>query len=252
MPKAYDTAMCRLFSYSTQSPKIDTVNLIEGLKQFRGWAKTGTVPVGIEAGHRDGWGAVIYKDGACILYVRSVSSADDDAQFDVLLESVERIQPDAVIAHLRKASVGIVSADNAHPFLFDSLSFCHNGSVTMDVGRAVCDGASDSRTIFHELVRAGGNPFDQLKKVSADVRAKGQYTSFTTLLCDGSKIAASLDYNPEHPAATERGFDGYYTLFEMVTPTARFVASQILNLPDATTRQFENRSSIEILVQSQA
>jgi hypothetical protein len=71
-------------------------------------------------------------------------------------------------------------------------------------------------------------------------------------LCDGSKIAASLDYNPEHPAATERGFDGYYTLFEMVTPTARFVASQILNLPDATTRQFENRSSVEILVQSQA
>jgi predicted glutamine amidotransferase len=244
--------MCRLFSYSTQSPKTDTANLIEGLKQFRGWAKTGTVPIGIEAGHRDGWGSVIYKDGACILYVRSVSSADDDAQFDALLESVERIQPDAVIAHLRKASVGIVTAENAHPFLFDSLSFCHNGSVTVDANRLICDGASDSRTIFHELVTAGGNPFEQLTTVTADIRTKGQYTSFTTLLCDGSKIAAALDYNPEHPLAAERGFDTYYTLVETATATARFVASQALVIPDAKTTAIKNRSTVEILVQSQA
>lgn len=244
--------MCRLFSYSTQSPESDAPKLIEALKQFRAWSHSGVVPIGVEAGHRDGWGMSIYKKGACILYVRSVSAADDDVQFGDVLTQIARIQPDAVIAHLRKASVGIVTAENAHPFLFDSLSFCHNGSVTIDPTRLVCDGASDSRTIFNELVVAGGNPFEQLKKVTEDVRSKGQYTSFTTLLCDGARIVASLDYNPEHPLAAERGFNTYYTLFETSTPTARFVASQALEIPEGKTAQFENRSSLEILVQSQA
>ena len=76
--------------------------------------------------HADGWG-VAWDEGGEFRSTRSTSSAHSDSSFS---QAISNTKTTAAIAHLRAATMGIpVSMANTHPFLADSLAFCHNGSI---------------------------------------------------------------------------------------------------------------------------
>lgn len=109
--------------------------------------------------HPDGWGIAYYLAGEREpQLVRSVQAAFTDERFQRVSEF---LTSHAVVAHVRKATVGELSLQNTHPFRFGRYTFCHNGTVfgfpqIADELRARVDpdlreliaGDTDSETLF--------------------------------------------------------------------------------------------------------
>jgi len=75
--------------------------------------------------HQDGWGIASYDTGT-----PEVAHGLGPAHCDPEFERVSGLlSSHAVIAHVRKASVGRVHLDNAHPFLHRTWAFAHNGTI---------------------------------------------------------------------------------------------------------------------------
>ncbi len=78
--------------------------------------------------HPDGWGIGWWgDDGAAPQLVRGAGAAYAEEAFT---RHAEMVSSHAVLAHIRKASVGPVTLDNAHPFRWGPWLFAHNGTVT--------------------------------------------------------------------------------------------------------------------------
>ena len=77
--------------------------------------------------HPHGWGIAYYLPTEREpRQVKSVESAFDDDRFARVSEF---LTSHAVIAHVRKATVGDLGLENTHPFHWNGWSFCHNGTV---------------------------------------------------------------------------------------------------------------------------
>lgn len=82
--------------------------------------------IGVQSeNHPDGWGVAYYVGGAPHL-VKSAASAISDRIFQRVSGVVAS---ETVIAHVRKATFGDLSALNAHPFQHGRWIFAHNGNV---------------------------------------------------------------------------------------------------------------------------
>ncbi len=77
------------------------------------------------AAHPDGWGVAYYVGGAPHL-VKSASAAMTDRLFHRVSGIVAS---ETVVAHVRKATQGVHSAVNAHPFQHGAWIFAHNGNI---------------------------------------------------------------------------------------------------------------------------
>jgi glutamine amidotransferase len=75
--------------------------------------------------HQHGWGVAWYQRGVPRL-VRGILPAHADEAFT---EAASHAHSEVVVAHVRDASVGPISADNSHPFLHGRWVFAHNGTV---------------------------------------------------------------------------------------------------------------------------
>lgn len=80
--------------------------------------------------HADGWGIALYEDRRCQLLIDELPSARSPlAEWIQLYSGRSR----NVIAHIRKATQGSISATNCHPFLRhlwgQEWSFAHNGNL---------------------------------------------------------------------------------------------------------------------------
>jgi len=77
--------------------------------------------------HPHGWGIAYYLAGEVEPHrVRSVEAAFTDAKFQRVSEF---LTSHAVVAHVRKATVGDVRVENTHPFQWGPFTFCHNGTI---------------------------------------------------------------------------------------------------------------------------
>jgi len=77
--------------------------------------------------HPHGWGIAYYLSGQrCPHETRSVNAAFSDERFRRVSEF---LTANAVVAHVRKATVGDLTPENTHPFHWDGWSFCHNGTL---------------------------------------------------------------------------------------------------------------------------
>ncbi len=229
--------MCRLLAYTTKKPAESTAQLIEALKEFRTLAVKGCVPCGSEPGHNDGWGISAYKDGAVALYYRSIKPAGEDVEFENMLKTITDIQPELLIAHLRKTSMGGNVMINTQPFVSDLYTFCHNGTIEMEKQKI-----SDSLRFFRDVMEKHRG--DQYAFVNAhrEMAEMYDYTAMNMFFCDGEKITVVEDYNESHPKAEELGFEKYYTLWEMKGENACFVCSEPLNsLGDFAKNPLENK-----------
>lgn len=113
------------------------------------------------ASHLHGWGLAFYRNQQ--LYVeRQARAAIEDENFR---RAAARAYSDAVLAHVRRATVGRVALENTHPFHHGSWTFVHNGTLphfaelrpkllaamTLE-HRAAIQGETDSEHIFHMIL----------------------------------------------------------------------------------------------------
>jgi len=75
--------------------------------------------------HPDGWG-VAWFSGSGPRVRRGVDCAHQSARF---AQAVAGATSPALLAHIRKASVGGVALKNTHPFVSQGWAFAHNGTV---------------------------------------------------------------------------------------------------------------------------
>lgn len=83
--------------------------------------------------HPDGWGVAYYIYGGRRAKLFKESSAAHDSQLASFLTKYDQFKSKTVVAHIRKASTGIVSDDNTHPFNRyingRDFVFAHNGTL---------------------------------------------------------------------------------------------------------------------------
>jgi len=108
--------MCRLFGFRSQSPSAVHRSLVGASNALRVQSRA----------HPDGWGIGWWSEEGPPQLVRSAGAAHAEPEF---VRSAEQVRATSVIAHIRKASVGPVRLDNAHPFRWGPWLFAHNGTV---------------------------------------------------------------------------------------------------------------------------
>lgn len=107
--------MCRLFGFRAKAPSAVHRSLVLESNALRRQSHE----------HPDGWGLAWYVDGQPQL-ARKAMSAFADEDFEKLCQFVAS---ETVVAHVRKASVGALVAENTHPFSCGPWVFAHNGHL---------------------------------------------------------------------------------------------------------------------------
>lgn len=108
--------MCRLFGFRSNMPARVHEALVHEANSLRVQSHE----------HKDGWGIASYEGGGLPEVARGVGPAHADPEFERISNL---LSSHAVIAHVRLASVGPVTLDNAHPFTFGAWTFAHNGTL---------------------------------------------------------------------------------------------------------------------------
>lgn len=111
--------MCQVFALTSSSPVSPDFSL-------RGFCQRG----GNTGDHRDGWGLALFSRGKADIQTHQ-SAAHNCQRANYLLQT--RPKATTVVAHIRKATEGKVSAENTHPFVRDlwgeTWVFAHNGDL---------------------------------------------------------------------------------------------------------------------------
>lgn len=149
--------MCRLYGMRSTHPTRVECQLVEAqnslIRQAREDAR-GRV-------NDEGWGLGVLRDGR-LEREREVEPAPRSEEFR---RDAARVEAEAVLAHVRRATVGEAAVVNTHPFRHGDSMLAHNGHVggfddvrgellaemTPEHRRAV-RGSTDSEHIFHYLL----------------------------------------------------------------------------------------------------
>lgn len=167
---------------------------------FRGLSRRG----GASGEHADGWGLASFTpEGHGLTLLRE----EAPAAFSALADQLADRSPEALvsIAHIRKATRGVVALENCHPFSRSwsgqTWVFAHNGDLqgTIPLGdRYWPFGSTDSEAAFcwilEELERADVDPvdpgavFEQLYRCAAALAERG---TFNALISNGQWLFAT-------------------------------------------------------------
>ncbi len=107
--------MCRLFGFRTSVVSRAHRSLVAADNALAEQARA----------HPHGWG-IGYFQGADAYLVKSDGPAADCSSFR---RAADRLASDALIAHVRRATVGQVDTFNTHPFRNGRWIFAHNGTI---------------------------------------------------------------------------------------------------------------------------
>src|SRR5258706_7228316 len=109
-------AMCRLFGFRSNVPERVHFSLVAEKNSLKAQS--------VE--HKDGWGIAYYDGGQAPEVVKGLGPAHSDPEFERVSNL---LSSNAVLAHVRLASIRAVHLRNAHPFLHGRWAFAHNGTV---------------------------------------------------------------------------------------------------------------------------
>jgi predicted glutamine amidotransferase len=171
---------------------------------FRGLSRRG----GASGEHADGWGLACFPpDGHLDRPGLTLLREEAPAAFSALADQLAERSPKALvsIAHIRKATRGVVALENCHPFsrswAGQTWVFAHNGDLqgAIPLGdRYRPFGSTDSEAAFcwllEELDRAGVDPadsgalFQQLHRCAAALAERG---TFNALISNGQWLFAT-------------------------------------------------------------
>jgi predicted glutamine amidotransferase len=112
--------------------------------------------------HVDGWGVAVFRNRQCHLQ-HGIGAAHEDEAFSLACQPAIAT---TVLAHIRRASKGVRSLENCHPFRRGRWVFAHNGTLTAvealrdrmlgelaASGRRAIIGDTDSELVFQWLLR---------------------------------------------------------------------------------------------------
>ena len=184
--------MCQLLGMNCNTPT-DICFSFEGFRRRGGHTDV----------HRDGWGIAFFEGAGCRLFV---DTAPSSASAVAELVRHYPIRSTHVIAHIRKATQGVVALENTHPFMRELWGrywiFAHNGNL-QDFAPALDGcyqpvGNTDSERAFCHILHAlrarfpGGMPgrldlFAALGELSGEIARHGQ---FNFLMSNGDCLFA--------------------------------------------------------------
>lgn len=193
--------------------------------------------------HQDGWGIAFFEGKGVRQFLDPQPSAH--SKIAELVRSYP-IKSKNVVAHIRKATQGIVSLENTHPFMRELWGhywiFAHNGNIlnfspTLD-GSFVPVGNTDSEKVFcwfmQELRKRHGNTYPGAEQLFSSItelsKEAGKYGEFNFLMSNGSLLLAHCSTNLTYivrkaPFATARLKDQDMTVdFSSVTTSQDRVA----------------------------
>ena len=236
--------MCRLFGYKTKNSKKTNNLLIKSLMDFRDLSKYGCVPCGIQKGHNDGWGIVLYKNKVPCLYYRSTISIMNDKNFDKIIDLIKNIKPNIVVSHLRKMSKGKKTIENTQPFLSNNFSLAHNGTIFYSDSNKN-DNKSDSLKFFNDVTSQKDIiSISYFKNKYNFTYLNNNFTSMNMIFSDGLNLFAIKNINSKHKESTKLGFDDYYTLSSFKNTNCLFVCSEKISA--FTKMKVESLKNIKI------
>lgn len=183
--------MCQLLGMNCNTPT-------DILFSFEGFHLRG----GLTDHHADGWGIAFFEGRGCRLFL------DDKASIDSPVATLVRTYPiksKNVIAHIRKATHGVISLANTHPFMREMWGqywiFAHNGDLkdyappAGDYYRPV--GCTDSEAAFCAILEALRKRFDEQPPLNVLYDAIGElaasirtYGVFNFMLSNGEALFA--------------------------------------------------------------
>lgn len=176
--------MCRLFGFRSGVPSRVHESLVREQNSLRVQARE----------HQDGWGIAHYL-GEEPEVAHGLGPAHGDPEFERVSSLVSS---HAVLAHVRKASIGRVDLANAHPFVSGRWAFAHNGTVRdyqahrlaleAEIApglRARLRGETDSERCFYLfLTRLGPHRAEEPHGVDEVARALAEMTLLVSRLTD--------------------------------------------------------------------
>ncbi|MCF9047025.1 class II glutamine amidotransferase [Acinetobacter nectaris] len=182
--------MCQLLGMNCATPTDITFS-------FRGFSQR----AGVTSDHCDGFGIAFFEDKSCRLFIDNKSAVESP-----IAELIRNypIKSRNVIAHIRKATQGKISLENAHPFVRELWGrqwvFAHNGDLHGFKpelrGRFIPVGNTDSEYAFcylldHLVERFGyeepslEDVFQALEDISPKI---AEYGTFNFCLSNGQAL----------------------------------------------------------------
>ncbi len=114
--------MCRLYGFiANEASKVDC-SLVYAQNALMVQSRVDLAG----SNNADGWGIATYQDGRPVV-TKKTTAAFSDQHFS---SAAEGVYSNVIIAHVRKATVGRISLENTHPFVYGHWTFAHNGTVT--------------------------------------------------------------------------------------------------------------------------
>lgn len=159
--------------------------------------------------NQDGWGVGFYND-QLKAQIQKMGKWSVDKDRSKLFNIIGRIRSNIIISHIRLASVGQKTNENAHPYKFHinnhDYIFAHNGGIDMfhlldyldeDIrppNYEKTDSAAYFRLIMQELK---DNKYNFIKGIKAaiEIVKERNYTGLNFILSDGVNLYAYRDYN---------------------------------------------------------
>ena len=167
------------------------------LTAFKQLSQTGIVPKGAKAGHKDGWGIIIYEEDLPRYLGRTPSDPLNGSDYERAVENIARMRPQIILGHLRKASCGPNLIEYTQPFVSSQWSFAHNGTIWSPGLNRIGD-ENDSAAYFRTLLdglpssNIEGALAAKVKKVRSDItrysdNSRRAYSSLTCFCLMGSR-----------------------------------------------------------------
>ena len=227
-------------------PKYSKAIISDALLEFRKLAECGFVPEDATKGHKDGWGIGAIKN-KLIFCEKNTGNALTDKNFENFIKTAQVQTADVIMAHLRKASVGGVSINNTHPFIYKGFVFCHNGSIfeshkinLKPKFANLVKGETDSEKFFlylMQIIEDGGS----LEQAINFVKGHFDYKSINFLLSNGGDLWAQRE--------TRVHFD-YYTLYQSLDSQTGtiLICSEKLPLAGIVWQEILNHQLVQVKI----
>ena len=224
--------MCRLLGYVSHEKQTFSRAVGSDFSEF----------VTFSSVHCDGWGvATIDHNQSVAQMIRQPEAANKSQEFS---KAIKESVSDGALLHLRWATAGLpVSENNTHPFIYEDISFIHNGAtyppaaleplISSDFIPLIQGDTDSERYFYFVLTKIKELGFIEGCKAAANyIRANVDYSSINAMIMNEKQWVVICEHHPDR--APDWAPDDYYELKYKSDEQGVLVASTGWNQPGWT------------------